>query len=116
MSGPTSIRPMAPDVDPPERRVGRSVVVRITLREAKAEPVIPKILDGKDAPREPELAAGLATVETKDGKVSFRIPASKPLLARFQTGETYAYFTAEIFEKEDVVEVGERVEESAWSR
>ena len=109
----TSIRPGPPDIDPPKPRTGRVTVVRVELSEKKAYIPVPKILDAKDAPlvTEPTISA---KIQSKDGRVNVVVPASRVLLARFMPGERYAYLSAEIFEKESEIELGERVEESKW--
>ena len=107
MSGPASIRPAAPDLDPPKRRDGRRVVVRITLPSTSGCLL-----------RSAALLEGgcFALFESRDKTTYEHRLISRPLLARFGAEEQQAFFVVEMFTKEqgDVIEVGERAKETQW--
>lgn len=94
---------VAPDLDLPKRRDGQLIVVRVTLPRAAG------ILRTTGE-------SWSAAIESRDGKVKERVEGPRTLLARFAPHERVAYFTAEIFGREqgDDLEIGDAVSAERW--
>lgn len=116
--------PIAPDVEPPPRRPGVTVEIKVQLRMSaiQREHELPKVWP------DPEGKVPLAALEQKnrlnvhpgideailslqDG-TSEIIVATASLRARFNKNESKAYFLAEI--NADEMEIGDRLEGRTW--
>lgn len=103
----TSIHPsplaVAPDIDLPQRRDGRRVVVRVTL------PRTAEFLRKQFLQKQKETF--YAKVESCDGSVREIVAVTRPLLARFGSSES-TFFLAEL--DGDDIELGDITTESRW--